>query len=107
MKNKKTAVLVTSVFLFALAPMALAVTTAGPTSITKVDDLIDDIATWFQLIVFAIAVVMIIYAGFTWMTAGGDEDKTKTARSTLVWALVGIAVALFAGLALDFVKSIL
>jgi len=95
-------------FLFVLVPIAFAaVVTAGPTTLGGVTTIVDTVITWVQTIVFLIAILMIIWAGFTWMTAGGDEEKIKTARSMLLWALVGIAVALFAGVAKTFITNLI
>ncbi|MCK9361367.1 pilin [Patescibacteria group bacterium] len=32
---------------------------------------------------------LFLYAGFVWMTAGGDEDKVKTAKRLILNAVVG------------------
>lgn len=32
---------------------------------------------------------LFLYAGFVWMTAGGDEDKVKTAKKLILNAVVG------------------
>jgi len=69
--------------------------------------IIQDIAGWFQAIVLIIAIIMIIYAGFIWMTAAGDEEKLGKARKTLIWGLVGIGIALFAYVAETFITSML
>ncbi|MBI2637471.1 MAG: hypothetical protein HYW88_01095, partial [Candidatus Sungbacteria bacterium] len=37
-------------------------------------------------------------------TGGGNEEKVKSARQALLWGIIGIAVALFASYARDFVK---
>ncbi len=36
--------------------------------------------------------LMIVYAGFQWMTAGGSEEKIAAARKTLVNAIVGLVI---------------
>jgi len=54
------------------------------------------IANWLGGIILGIAVIMIIYAAFTFLTAGGSEEKLTTARNTLIYALVGVIVALLA-----------
>jgi hypothetical protein len=46
------------------------------------------------LIVFA--VIMVIIAGFNFLTAGGDPIKAGTARSQLIYALVAIAIGALA-----------
>jgi len=41
-----------------------------------------------------IAVVLIIYAGFTWMTAGGNEEKIASAKKILINAVIGLIIIL-------------
>jgi hypothetical protein len=40
--------------------------------------------------------VLIIYAGFEWMTAAGNEEQTKKARSLINAAIVGLIIVLAA-----------
>jgi hypothetical protein len=44
-------------------------------------------------------VVLVIYAGFLWMTAQGNEDKVKTAKKILTNAVIGM-VLIFAAYAI-------
>jgi hypothetical protein len=39
-----------------------------------------------------IAVLLMLYAGFTWMTAGGNEEKVTTAKRTILYAVIGLAI---------------
>jgi len=113
-KNKKflSAVLISSlVFLFVAASVVFAktateITDTTITSMTKVVELIETVGTWFQMIVLAIAVIMIIYAGLLWMIAGGDEEKLGKARKMLIYGVVGIAVAIFAYGAVTLVNAL-
>lgn len=41
-----------------------------------------------------IAVLLIMYAGFLWMTAGGDEAKITQAKQILTNALIGLVIVL-------------
>jgi len=41
-----------------------------------------------------IALVLIVYAGFLWMTAGGNEEQIDTAKRTLISAVIGLAIIL-------------
>ncbi len=41
-----------------------------------------------------LAFFFIIYAGFMFVTAGGDEGKIKTARTTFVSVIIGTAIVL-------------
>jgi len=40
-----------------------------------------------------IAVIMIIVAGIRYTTSGGDSSSTKAAKDTILYAVVGLAVA--------------
>ncbi len=40
----------------------------------------------------AIAVILVIYAGFVWMTSGGDEEKIGRARNILKNAAIGLLI---------------
>ncbi len=43
-----------------------------------------------------IFVVMIMYAGFLWMTAGGEEDKVSTAKKLISNGVIGLAIIMTA-----------
>lgn len=45
-------------------------------------------------VVGTIALVMIIYAGITWMLAGvrGEAKEIEKAQDTILWAVIGLAV---------------
>lgn len=41
-----------------------------------------------------VAVLMVIYAGFKYVTAGGDSKKIGEAHDALLWAVIGAAILL-------------
>lgn len=43
-----------------------------------------------------LAVIFIIYGGFQYLTSTGEPDKAKGARTTIINALVGMMIAMFA-----------
>ena len=43
-----------------------------------------------------LSVIMIIFSGFRYITSAGDAAKTKSAQSTLTYAVVGLIVAILA-----------
>jgi len=43
-----------------------------------------------------IFVILIIYAGFLWMTAGGNEEKIKKAKGLITNATIGLLIVLAA-----------
>jgi len=38
-------------------------------------------------------IILMVFAGYGWMTAGGNEEKVKKSRTMIVQALVGLLVA--------------
>lgn len=61
-----------------------------------VKSIVDRIAEIAGLIIMAISVLMILWSAFLFLTAGQNPDNVTKARNTLIFALVGIAVALLA-----------
>ena len=50
-----------------------------------------------------VAVVMIIIGGFTWLTAGGNEEKVDKAKKIISAAVIGLIVILLAWAIVIFV----
>jgi type IV secretory pathway VirB2 component (pilin) len=82
-------------------------TTAGSTELPQgTTDLKATIGTIIQVFLGflgIIAVVIIIYAGFTWMTAGGDDTKVGNAKKLIINATVGIVIILAAYIITSFI----
>jgi len=54
-----------------------------------------------------IAVVIILYAGFLWMTAAGNEDRVATAKKVMSAGVIGLIIVLAAyGLANFMIEAI-
>lgn len=66
----------------------------GPTGITQSDlsagtgQLIQGILGAMGMIFF----VLMVYAGYLWMTARGEEDQITKARNTIISALIGLVI---------------
>lgn len=50
-----------------------------------------------------IVVVIVLWAGFKWMTSGGNEEKVTDAKKTLVSLVIGLAIMLSAYSIVTFV----
>ncbi|MDD3679143.1 MAG: hypothetical protein PHT36_02785 [Patescibacteria group bacterium] len=55
-------------------------------------NLISTALNWFFVIAGIICIVVIIWAGITYATAGGDEEKVGKAKGRLIYGIIGIAV---------------
>ncbi len=53
------------------------------------------IVQWFLSALSLFAVLMIIIGGYTWMTAGGNEEKIKKAKSLIQTTIIGLVIILF------------
>lgn len=56
-------------------------------------------------IIGALSIVMIVIGGIQYMTASGNPEKTKKARHTIVYAVIGLAVAILANTIASFVMG--
>ena len=54
-----------------------------------------------------IAVAAILYGGFLYITSGGDEDKTGTAKKIIMYAVIGLVVIGIAGILVNVVINII
>lgn len=77
----------------------------GTKASTKVSSLVSDIVNLLSVIVGIAAVIMIIIAGFKYITSGGDTGKVASAKSTLIYAIVGLVIVALAQFIVHFVLS--
>jgi len=52
-----------------------------------------------------VAVLIVLYGGFMWMTAGGNEDRVTKARQIMTAGLIGLIIILAAYAIASFVIS--
>lgn len=52
-----------------------------------------------------VAVVMVIIGGFTWLTAGGNEEKVDKAKKIISAAVIGLIIVLLAWAVVIFVAK--
>jgi len=80
--------------------------TYGPTFGLGTADLASSvikIVQWILGFLGLIAVIMILYGGFIWMTAGGNEEKVASAKKIISAAVIGLIVVLLAWAIVIFV----
>lgn len=58
--------------------------------------MVETIFNWFFIIAGALCVAIIIWAGITYATAGGDEEKVTKAKTRLIYGIIGVAVIIAA-----------
>ena len=57
----------------------------------------------FSIIVGVVAVVMVIYGGFRYITSGGDSGRVGNAKNSLIYAIVGLVIVALAQVIVHFV----
>ncbi|KKL68087.1 hypothetical protein LCGC14_2128510, partial [marine sediment metagenome] len=68
---------------------------------------INRIGAFLQTLLFALAGIFIIIAGFQYLTAQGDPEKTKSAKNMIMYAIIAIVIGLVAFGIEAIVKAIL
>jgi hypothetical protein len=57
------------------------------------------------LIVGFVSVLVIMFSGFRFITAGGDQNTVSSARNTLMYAVIGLTIAAIAQLIVHIVLN--
>jgi len=86
------------------------ITAAGGTCATSgADDgfkkIVTTIVTVLSVIVGAVSVIMIILGGFRYVISGGDSNGVSGAKNTIMYAIIGLLVVIFAQVIVSFVYS--
>jgi hypothetical protein len=69
------------------------------------NDVIKGFISIFLALLGVIAVLMILWGGFIWMTAAGDPDKVKKAKDIIYSGIVGLIIILVSYAIATFVMS--
>lgn len=70
-----------------------------------VNNLVANIINIFSVVVGIVAVIMIIWGGFKYITSGGDSGNIGTAKNTILFAIVGLIIVAMAQIIVRFVLS--
>ena len=62
--------------------------------------IVSNILIW---VVGIVAVIMIVWSGFKYITAAGDTSKVASAKNSLIYAIVGLIIAILAYAIVNFV----
>ncbi len=60
------------------------------------------------LLIFSgiVAVFMILYAGYKYISAGGDPKQADSARNTLTYAVIGLVIILISFFIVNFISGL-
>ncbi len=69
----------------------------------QVDSVITKVIDILSAIIGIVAVIMIIIAGFKYVTSAGDSNKVTSAKNTIVYAIIGLILVVLAQVIVKFV----
>ena len=101
-----------SVAFFTVPVMAIAQWQPAPEVETGLPDapirtIIENFMQWLLIIVGILGVIGFAIAGIMYLTAAGDEDRIKQAKSAMIFSIVGIIVALLGLIIMGAVTTML
>lgn len=96
---KKIKLALVALTVMALPIAALAVNNAGIPNTSgggamDLNTLVNTVLGKIWVLFVGLAVVMFLYAGVLFLTAGGAPEKIATARQAFLWGVVGIVVGI-------------
>jgi hypothetical protein len=75
--------------------------TGAPNFTTTVKKIINILS----ILVGAIAVIMIIFGGFRYVTSGGSDSSVSSAKNTILYAVIGLIIVALAQVIVHFVLN--
>lgn len=69
-------------------------------------DMIVSIVRYFLTFVGIVAVLIVMYGGFLWMSSNGQPERIQKAKKTLIGAVIGLIIVLAAFAIVEFVINI-
>lgn len=72
---------------------------------TEVNKVVAAVINILSVVVGVVAVIMIIIGGFKYITSAGDSSKVSSAKSTIMYALIGLVIVALAQFIVRFVLN--
>lgn len=67
------------------------------------DGPVTKITSFLAVLMGITAFIILIYSGYMYITSGGDSKKVSTAKTTIIYAAIGIVIALSAQAIVNFI----
>lgn len=77
----------------------------GNIATTGVGTLAKKVVDWLSWAIGIISIIMIIFAGFKYITSGGESSNVSGAKNTLIYAIVGLVLVVLAQVIVKVVLS--
>ena len=66
----------------------------GPETVDDVLTILNRLINWMFTLLLVLAILFIIAAAYNYLMAGGDPDKASKGKTLIVYAMIGIVIAL-------------
>lgn len=77
----------------------------GNNSLYGKNGILSRVITVLDIVIGVVAVVMVVIGGFKFVLSGGDSNNVNSARNTVLYALVGIVIAVSGQVIVKFVLN--
>lgn len=77
-----------------------------PAGLQQIEELFTRIVSIMAGLGFVATLIMLISAGFKYLTSGGEQKALQSAHNTASWALLGILFMAIAWLILQLIKTL-
>jgi magnesium-transporting ATPase (P-type) len=95
-----------SIFLILIFPSTVfAANNPGPAGILQLQQLIVRIIGLIGEVAFIVLTIMLVVAGFKYITSEGDQKKLQQAHDTTTWAILGIVFLVIGWLVLRLIEA--
>ena len=64
-----------------------------PATGTGLQKILKAVTTAFAWVLGVVAVIVLIYGGFKYVTSGGDSNKVSSAKNNILYAIIGLVIA--------------
>ncbi|MFH1822491.1 MAG: MMCAP2_0565 family pilin-like conjugal transfer protein [Patescibacteria group bacterium] len=68
-----------------------------------ISEIVGTVVKAFLSLLGVIFIALMLYGGFTWMTASGDEEKVKKSKDIIRMAIIGLIIIIGSWVIWDFI----
>jgi hypothetical protein len=79
----------------------------GESVTDKLNRILKRIVNFLSAIIGVVAVIMIIFGGFRYITSGGSDNTVTSAKNTILYAIIGLVIVALAQLLVRFVVKLI
>src|SRR3990167_2397806 len=76
-----------------------------PAGLKEIEDVFKNVVSVVVGLGFIALLVMLIWAGFKYLTSGGEPKAIQSAHQTVTWALLGVVFMAVAWIILQLIKA--